>query len=166
MGNGWHLMIDMRLFLQVRKLPFFKHIFLLLLCSVLLTACSTPADAKPNTHPSSSTVYETPRPTQPRPSSPITQDQAVAIAIEVAQGWGDQNAQLVRVNRQVRGDFIKLLKARGDDVLIAGSGDVWIVDLSRKFTPSRVPPDVSIQCNVIFVAIDADSGDIISVGCR
>jgi len=100
------------------------------------------------------------------PTGPITRDQAIGIAMAGAQGWGEQNAHLVDVRKQSRNNFIGQLKAQGDDVLLAGTGDVWIVDLSGKFTPKRVEPGTILQCSAMFLVIDIDSGDVISAGCR
>lgn len=106
------------------------------------------------------------QPEQIPPVGPITQGQAVNIAMTVTLSWGEQNAHLASVRKQLRDDFIRQLKAQGDDVLLAGTGDVWIVDLDGKFTPNRVPDGIVLQCSAMFVVVDIDSGDVISVGCR
>lgn len=51
-------------------------------------------------------------------------------------------------------------------MLVTGTGDVLIVDLTGKFTPNRVPPGVILQCDKMYVSIDSDTGDVINVGCR
>ena len=112
------------------------------------------------------TQAQTPQPPEQAPVGPVTQDQAIGIAVTGAQSWGEQNAHLVDVRKQSRNNFIEQLKAQGDDVLLAGNGDVWIVDLSGKFTPNRVEPGTILQCSAMFIVIDIDSGDVISAGCR
>lgn len=103
---------------------------------------------------------------QQSPRGPVTQEQAIAIAIGIAQSWHEPNAQVVTAVKQSRSEFVNQLKAQGDEVLIAGTGDVWTVNLSGKFTPNRVPPGVVVQCSAMFVMVDIESGDVIGAGCR
>jgi len=100
------------------------------------------------------------------PPGPITQAQAAAIGLVGAQAWGEQSAQVTSIHKQLRSEFVSQLKAQGDEVLVAGTGDVWIVDLSGKFTPNRGPFNHTLQCDKMFVVVDADTGDVISAGCR
>jgi hypothetical protein len=100
------------------------------------------------------------------PPGPITQEQAVTIGLLSAQAWGEQSAQVTSIRKELRSEFTSQLKAQGDDVVMAGTGDVWIVDLNGKFTPNRGPFNHTLQCDKMFVVVDTDTGEVISAGCR
>ncbi len=96
----------------------------------------------------------------------VTEDRAVSIARMVAPSWGEQNPRVTNVRKQLRRDFMQQVKAQGEDVLLAGKGDLWVVEMSGKFTPNRAPRGIIVHCDSMFVVIEIDSGDVISVGCR
>ncbi len=94
-------------------------------------------------------------------------DHAIATALNAARGWGEQNPQVVNVRQEARRSFTEDLQARGEQVLLAGNGDLWIIDLSGAFTPDRMPPGGSVlMCHAMYVVIDAISYEVISVGCK
>lgn len=107
---------------------------------------------------------------QPTPQQtsrgPVTQEQAIAIAIGIARSWHEPNAQVDTWSKQSRNEFVNQLKIQEEDVLIAGTGDVWTINLKGKFTPNRVPLGVVVQCSEMFVVVDIESGDVISADCR
>jgi len=137
----------------------FKKRFALVVIVLLLVFAISAATIMPKSHQAQSPLQKT-------PVGPVTQEQAIDVAIHAAQSWHEPNPQIVTVRKQLRSDFINQLKAQGDDGLIAGTGDVWIVDLSGKFTPNRVRPGTILQCDAIFVVVDIESGEMIGAGCR
>ncbi len=108
------------------------------------------------------------------PSSTPTADpqqdvkhQVIAIALTAARGWGEPNPQVTNVRHEGRENFTQDLQARGEQVLLAGSGDLWVVELSGAFTPSRLPPGGGVlKCHGMYVAVDANSHEVISAGCE
>ena len=105
-------------------------------------------------------------PLQSTPRDPVTQEQAIQIALGAAQAWNEPNAQLLAGRKLSHSEYLEQLKAQGDEVLIAGTGDVWIVTLSGNFTPNRVRLGAVVHCTEMSVVIDVESGDVLSVGCR
>jgi uncharacterized protein YceK len=94
-------------------------------------------------------------------------DQAITIALTAARGWGEPNPLATNMRREGQESFAKDLQARGEQVLPAGKGDLWIVDLTGSFTPRRLPPNGgTLKCNRIYVAIEAGTYDVISLGCE
>ena len=103
---------------------------------------------------------------QPTPLDLVTQEQAAHIAFSIAQTWNDPNAQVLTGRKLSRSDYLNELKAQGEDVLVAGTGDVWIVNLRGNFTPHRVRLGAVVKCTEMSVAIVVENGDVISVTCR
>lgn len=106
-----------------------------------------------------------PTPQQP-PRGPVTQEQAIAIARRIAQNWHEPNAQVATKSKKSRSELFNQLEGQGEDVLIAGTGEVWTIKLSGKFTPNRVRLGVQVECSEMFVLVDIGSGEVIGVGCR
>lgn len=93
--------------------------------------------------------------------------QVIAIALTAARGWGEPNPQVTNVRHEGRENFTQELQARGEQVPLAGSGDLWVVELSGAFTPDRMPPGGgALKCAAMYVAIDANSYEVISAGCE
>ncbi len=92
--------------------------------------------------------------------------EAVRLALAVGQSWGERNPQVVAVRKESTDDFVKQLEAQGETATIAGSGDLWIVDLRGRFIPNRAPLGVTWHCDSMFVAIQSGSNEVTGAGCR
>ena len=103
-----------------------------------------------------------------QPQVPDTQRdhkaEAVAIAVKVAHGWGEPNSQVTKVQEESRPDFLQQLNDSGEWVLLGGAADVWIVDMRGTFTRRRQLRGVALRCDSMYVVIDGDDRDVISVG--
>ena len=100
------------------------------------------------------------------PVGPVSSDQAIEIATRLGRAWGEPNPELVDVREQSRSDYSLQAAARGEQVLVAGTGNLWIVHLSGQFGPNRVPRGFNVVCDAIYVTIDVATGDVISDGCQ
>ncbi|MBI5934081.1 MAG: hypothetical protein HY867_10265 [Chloroflexi bacterium] len=103
---------------------------------------------------------------QPTPRGPVNQERAIQIALGAAQAWNEPNAQLLTGRKLSRGESLDQLKAQGEEVFIAGTGEMWIVTLRGNFTPNRVRLGAVVHCTEMSVAVAVENGDVLSITCR
>ncbi len=92
--------------------------------------------------------------------------EAIRLALVVGQSWGERNPQVVGVRRESHEDFLKQMELDGETVVVAGTSDLWVVDLQGTFVPRRVLRDVTWHCDAMFVAIQSANNEVIGAGCR
>ncbi len=128
----------------------------LMVLAIVLAGCAANAARPPFITPSNPTAD----------AEANSRKEAIKAAIVVSQSWGEDHPQVLNVTKETHADFVQRMAARGETVAVAGTGDLWIVDLRGTFVPNRIPRDVTWHCASMFVAIQGDNNEVIGAGCR